>query len=226
MGEKLTYTQEKRQQEAEVKKKNREKMKKYTSIFLWILMVFFLAKFSLWFFISEEKEFLWGTQDTQKKVSGIIIHRKKDVDYDSIYLTRWELVSILVLYLWEDISDINDENCFRDIENSQFQKEICYALKKWWIQGKNDGFFYPNDIINHAQWLKLILNFLGENVPQKAYENTYKDIDRSLWYATYAEYAKRKGIIDEQVDYFYPEESISLEQVDQYVLKTKQLQEK
>jgi len=116
-------------------------------------------------------------------------------------------------------------DCFADISNSPYARDICFAAKKGWLQGGEGANFYPDRSLTRAGGIKFILRFFGERVPEKSIASTYKDVQVSDWVSVYVEYAKRNGIIDKKVTMFYPNREISLQEMNDFIEKVQSKKE-
>ena len=110
-----------------------------------------------------------------------------------------------------------EKECFKDSFTASFPLEICYAKSRWYVQWDANWNFQPNKVINHWAGLKFILNFYDYDVPRRSLFITYDDVSKDEWYTTYAEYAKRIWLIPKSVGHFWPNDSITIEQIDRYV---------
>ncbi len=144
--------------------------------------------------------------------------------YQQKEITREDLIKILSVSTKINLDDFDEIECFKDNFQSQYPKEICYAKNKWYIQWDALGNFYPNRVISHGAGLKFILNYYGYGVPKRSLYLTYTDLQKTQWQTTYAEFAKRINLIDESVTEFYPDKTITIEQVDRYISRLTEIQ--
>ena len=77
-------------------------------------------------------------------------------------------------------------NCFNDVHNEWFAPYACYAKDKGIIKGYSDGKFKPNQNINLAEALKIVLLALKVNLSQNTGSN---------WYDVYLNTASERGIL-------------------------------
>jgi hypothetical protein len=137
--------------------------------------------------------------------------------YQNKEMTREDLIKILIVSLWISMDDQIDIECFKDSFQSKYPKEICYAKQAWYIQWDTLWNFNPNRSISHAAGLKFILKFYWYGVPKRSLYLTYSDLQKTQWQTTYAEYAKRIGLIPQSTSKFYPDKIITIKQVDSYI---------
>lgn len=84
-------------------------------------------------------------------------------------------------------TDVSSENPYKDA--------IGWAKQSGILQGYPDGTFKPDNAVNRAEFLKIILGAKGINVSDTGGKSGFKDVDENGWYAAYVRYAKQQGII-------------------------------
>lgn len=77
-------------------------------------------------------------------------------------INRAELVKILVKGALKTEPPDTLRDCFPDVRREWFASYVCYAKKRGWISGYPDGFFKPEQPVNHAETLKILLGSLFE----------------------------------------------------------------
>ncbi len=97
-------------------------------------------------------------------------------------------------------------NCFSDVKDEWFAPYICYALKKNWIQGYDDGSFKPNNTIPRKEAIKMLSSIASYYIYPVVDEAPYPDVEAGTWIARYARVAKEKGLIPSGDGKFYPDE--------------------
>lgn len=115
-------------------------------------------------------------------------------------INRAELTKMIV------VTRINPDktifkNCFPDVQEQWFAPYICYAKAKGWVQGYKDGTFRPENNVNRAEALKILLGvmFLGKISENEVLKNnTVTDIDKNAWYFKYFTFADNRGFLDKQ----------------------------
>lgn len=89
-------------------------------------------------------------------------------------------------------SENNKLEFFSDIGLAHPQANaIKYLKQNGIINGYNDGSFKPENTVNRAELLKILI---GTNLPSGTYENCFKDVKQE-WFAPYTCYAKEQGWI-------------------------------
>jgi|GEM_PF-2034553 len=97
-----------------------------------------------------------------------------------------------------------------DIADNKFKTAIEYLQGKNIINGYDDGTFRPDNTINRAELLKILVGGAGYAKPDEAtYRNCFPDV-KTEWYASYVCFAKEKGWINGYSDgSFRPEQMIN-----------------
>lgn len=86
---------------------------------------------------------------------------------------------------------------FKDITPSHKQSNaIAYLKKTGYIGGYDDGSFKPENTVNRAELLKILI---GERYNTAGYNNCFKDV-KDEWFAPYVCYAKAQGWISGYTD--------------------------
>ncbi len=75
---------------------------------------------------------------------------------------------------------------------------IEYLKENSIIEGYSDGTFRPDNKINRAEALKIIVEAF--DVAQSSYDGSFSDVKSSDWYANYVSSAKKAGIIQGYTD--------------------------
>ncbi len=99
---------------------------------------------------------------------------------------------------------------FSDLsENYKNYTAITYLQKEGILNGYPDGTFRPDNSVNRAEFLKIIL--AGSKIPLDVSKNTpFQDINHSAWYAPYVKKAYSEGWIVGYTDgNFKPEQTIN-----------------
>lgn len=115
-------------------------------------------------------------------------------------MTRAELLKVALLTAGKSISSSESTSAFSDVETSDwFMPYVAYGYKEGYIEGYEDGSFRPNDTINRAEALTILLRVAGANVETLGSgtgEGTFTDIEKEDWFFTYVLYAKDNDIVD------------------------------
>jgi len=109
---------------------------------------------------------------------------------------------------------------FTDVPTSnQFSEAINYAQENNIVEGYEDGTFKPENLINRAEFSKIVINFslTADNIYG---ENCFPDV-RTEWFAKYICTAKRLGIVEGYDDgLFHPKDNITLTQAGKIIIES------
>ena len=99
---------------------------------------------------------------------------------------------------------------FADVSDTHpYAEAIAWAKSTGVIGGYPDGTFQPDRTVNRAEFLKIILEDLGSDIPESAPLN-FSDVDSAAWYAPYISLGKRAGIVEGYPDgTFRPEQTVN-----------------
>ncbi len=102
------------------------------------------------------------------------------------FVSRAELTKILLLGSGQE--EVSGGNCFPDLEKGAwYHPYVCTAKEAVdFVQGYPDGLFRPNDFVNRAEALKMVLLSHGIEVSGAASLN---------WYDSYVEKAEELGLL-------------------------------
>lgn len=89
------------------------------------------------------------------------------------------------------------QSCFPDVMDEWFAKYVCYAKAQNWVQGYPDGNFKPDQSINKAEALKMIVNSQGMSIPGSVNDALFDDVDNSAWYAPFVKAAFDRGLLEQ-----------------------------
>lgn len=114
---------------------------------------------------------------------------------------------------------------FTDVDESAlYFKGIQYLEELGVVQGYDDGSFRPNEQVNRAEMLKIVLEAKG--VPEAelapyADDNCFEDVPANVWYTKYVCYAKAQGYVNGYEDgrFFHPDETINVVEALKITLK-------
>ncbi len=86
---------------------------------------------------------------------------------------------------------------FPDMENAWFayRDSVMFLRDREVIHGNPDGTFRPKDVINRAEFIKLVFAARGSTVPA-GISTCFKDLDPEAWYGAYVCAANRRGMVD------------------------------
>ncbi|PIR53183.1 hypothetical protein COU76_02400 [Candidatus Peregrinibacteria bacterium CG10_big_fil_rev_8_21_14_0_10_49_10] len=85
---------------------------------------------------------------------------------------------------------------FPDMENAWFRhrEAVEFLVKRGVLQGYPDGTFKPDQVINRAEFLKIV--FQGRSGVEPVGRRCFSDVNPDAWFAPYVCAAKRRGIVD------------------------------
>jgi len=100
---------------------------------------------------------------------------------------------------------------FSDVaSNDPYAPAIQWAKAQGVLQGYPDGTFKPNNVVNRAEFLKIVLGAKGTKMSDTGGKSGFNDVDENGWYAPYVRYAKAQGIIQGYPDEtFRPNQAVS-----------------
>ncbi len=100
---------------------------------------------------------------------------------------------------------------FTDVSSGNPYKDaIGWAKQSGILQGYPDGTFKPDQTVNRAEFLKIVLGAKGINVSDTTGDAGFKDLDNNAWYAPYIRYAKTQGFIQGYPDgTFKPDQTVN-----------------
>ncbi|MCX6735328.1 MAG: S-layer homology domain-containing protein [Candidatus Peregrinibacteria bacterium] len=79
-----------------------------------------------------------------------------------------------------------------DISGHKYETAIQYLLSKGVVSGYADATFKPDNQINRAELLKILVGGAGYNPSELVYKNCFPDV-KTEWYAKYVCFAKEKN---------------------------------
>jgi hypothetical protein len=83
-----------------------------------------------------------------------------------------------------------------DIYGHWAQDYIVTLISEGVVSGYEDGTYRPDDVINRAEFTKIVMGALGYDIPDTMTTDYFTDVVSSQWYAAYAEVAYEEGIIE------------------------------
>ncbi|MFC1616527.1 S-layer homology domain-containing protein, partial [Patescibacteria group bacterium] len=144
-------------------------------------------------------------------------------------INRAELVKVLVEGLYEGEGTFADnhsgtyKNCFPDVKEQWFAPHVCYALEKEWIEGYPDGNFRPEQNINKVEAQKIVINAF-DITPSNSTSNTFDDLGVNEWYYPFIKISVEKNLLEENGNYFDPENQRTRGQVFEIMARVMQIQ--
>lgn len=112
-------------------------------------------------------------------------------------ITRAELTKMVLKAISETTSGVQYSSLFSDVSTSDwFWSYVLKAESLGIVSGYSDGTFGPNNSINRAEALKIILEAFDVSlVSSDAVGNTFNDVSSSDWYGRYVETASEEGLV-------------------------------
>ncbi|MFC1647527.1 S-layer homology domain-containing protein [Patescibacteria group bacterium] len=117
----------------------------------------------------------------------------------AIGTTRAEIVKIALLANGVEVPESVDEAPFPDTALGEwFTPYVAKAAELGIVEGYEDGNFRPDNIVNRAEALKILL--LAKGVDLTGYDLlsalSFSDVTEDLWYVLYVAYAVDNGIVE------------------------------
>lgn len=139
-------------------------------------------------------------------------------------LNRAELLKILVEAGGNDPSAENYNSCFPDVKTDWYARYICFAYEQGWISGYADGTFKPENSVNKAEAIKMLMNIFdlyeSRNEDWGGFDgHPFLDVEVGAWYMQYIGQAKELGILEETDGYFYPGNNITRGQISEVIYR-------
>lgn len=143
-------------------------------------------------------------------------------------INRAELTKMIVaVNVTPDASEYKD--CFPDVKEEWFAPYICYAKEQGWVQGYEDGTFKPEQKINRAEALKIILEAIFNEIDENETleNNNVTDVDTTEWYGKYFIFADNRDLLDKQhiteqegKYSYYPSQNITRKEVAETIYRS------
>ena len=109
---------------------------------------------------------------------------------------------------------------FIDTSGHEYEIAIEYLAANGIIHGYADGTYGPDDVINRAEFTKIVLGAF-EDISFDGNLWCFIDVDGNEWYASYVCYAKQQGIISGYPDgQFRPANTINLVEASKILVNT------
>ena len=89
---------------------------------------------------------------------------------------------------------------FSDTSGHKNQTAIQYLYDNDVINGYSDGTFKPNQMVNRAEQLKILIEGKGLNADSYANSTCFSDLQPGAWYVKYVCYAQSKGWVSGYAD--------------------------
>ena len=107
-----------------------------------------------------------------------------------------------------------------DIAGHKYESSIKYLKNKSIIKGYSDGAFKPNDTLNRAEMLKIIMEGYFSDDELDVGRNCFKDV-KAQWFAQYICDAKEKGVVKGYANgFFRPSREVNWAEALKMAIKT------
>lgn len=137
-------------------------------------------------------------------------------------VTRAEALKIMLLGLGITVDDnASFDGSFSDVSSSDWHyKYVATAVNLGIVKGYDDGTFKPNQTVNRAEAMKILLITNGATL-ENPDEEPFVDVALDSWFASYANYAKTWNIEPAQTDgRWHPEENVTRGNISEMVYRT------
>lgn len=118
-------------------------------------------------------------------------------------MTRAELLKVTLLAAGYDPEESESTSGFSDVKAGDwFMPFVAFAYENGFIEGYSDGSFRPNDTINRAEALAILLRVSNANVETlgSGVNEDFSDISKADWFYPYVKYAQDNGIVEGYAD--------------------------
>jgi rare lipoprotein A len=132
-------------------------------------------------------------------------------------------VAALTLFLWSQVSYA----VFEDVaSNHPHFEAINYLQENGIVEGYPDNTFRPDQPVNRAEALKIILLGSDVFVPDIQEQEIFPDVIHDTWYGKYVAKAKNLGVVkgDDNTGMFRPGDTINLAEILKILVETKQVE--
>jgi hypothetical protein len=153
------------------------------------------------------------------------------------FITRAELLKIALLGFNIHIIDFAPENPFSDVNIEDWAAPYLYTAKMLkYIEGYADGRYKPNENINRAEALKIVLSILKnkneeiekslDNLPKDTNYAYFEDNPKTAWFAKLVAFASQNEIVTGYPDkLFHPEKNITRAEAAKIIILIKALKD-
>ncbi|MFA5352587.1 MAG: PKD domain-containing protein, partial [Candidatus Gracilibacteria bacterium] len=136
-------------------------------------------------------------------------------------ITRGELTKLIVKASqaavlaprYQEFTDVEIKNT-----NAAY---ISTAVKYHWISPRSNFAFHPDDVVNRAEAVKIIVSALYPRIAVYTTE-PFADVTKDVWYARFVSVAYANGILDDSDSYFRPSKTVIYGEVVQWVAALKE----
>jgi hypothetical protein len=152
----------------------------------------------------------------------VVIGRDSNSYVPNDYVTRAEFLKIALLNAGFTVDGSTGEN-FNDVSTGDwFYEYVSYGANEGYIEGYEDGGFHPNDSINRAEALVILMRIAGESSATVSSSwSDFTDVSSDDWFAYAVKIAADKGIVEGYDDgSFKPGNSITRAEVAAMAVRT------
>jgi len=126
---------------------------------------------------------------------------------------KFRLTFFCLLVLWVLFSK-NYALEFSDVsEHDSFSPSVQYLSEIQVFRGYGDGMFRPDQIINRAEALKVVLSIINIPEEEKKLANTFavsfSDVSENAWFLPFLKQGVALGIVDGSAEKFFPERPVN-----------------
>ncbi|MDF2379207.1 MAG: S-layer homology domain-containing protein [Candidatus Gracilibacteria bacterium] len=110
---------------------------------------------------------------------------------------------------------------FKDIEKHRYESAVKYVQENNIVNGYSDKTFKPNNVINRAEFTKILILGKLQEEPSSPSEPCFKDVENGVWFEKYVCYAKSNNILGGYPDgSFRPVDNINFAEASKIISNT------
>ena len=154
---------------------------------------------------------------TVDKSSAAFAYLKKnnlftDVVNPTELITRGELAELVVKVTQAKVLSPRYQE-FTDVELKDTNAAyISTAVKYHWISSRSNFAFHPDDVVNRAEAVKIIISALYPRIAVYTTE-PFADVAKDAWYARFVSVAYVDSLLDDSDSYFRPSKTVTYGEV-------------
>jgi len=137
-------------------------------------------------------------------------------------LTRAELATLLVRAKGLKVPNTKARRIFKDVKSDHWAaKYIDVAEREGLVEGYPDKSFRPNNKINKAEGITVLVRFENLDVAHEIYEKPYWDVSSKYWASKYIKAAKESGMLKYvKKNYLHPKQNLARAEAVEMLSKT------
>lgn len=142
---------------------------------------------------------------------GVVNGRSESIFAPNENVTRAELLKLALLAFGFE-AEVSEKDNFTDLapEEHWASELILFAKTQGMVDGYEDGTFRPDNSINRAEALKMLIEVAGIDLNDNLPSAEFSDIDSTAWYGPYLNYAVDTALVSGYADgSFGPEKYLS-----------------